>query len=77
CSSDLTKDTIPALLRPQEVVMPLEKLPSLIPKITMPTPAYAGVTVNNYFYGDIKTKADEEELFPMLEKFIKNQIRGS
>ena len=26
---------------------------------------------------DIKTKADEEELFPMLENFIKKQIRGS
>lgn len=71
-------DTIPIMARPRELIAPLEDLPRLIPKIVLPQPAYAGAggfTLN--IYGDIKTKADEEELFPMLENFYKKVIRGS
>ena len=60
---------------PNEAFLPLDKLPDLIPKITMPTPAYAGVTIN--FYGDLKTEADEETFFPKLTEFLKNQMRGA
>ncbi len=84
------EDSIPAMLRPREVVMPLEKLPDIIPKITTggndrQSPLdlegdqdnMGGVIFNYNHYGDIRTEQDKEELFTEMEDRVLNAMRGA
>ncbi|MBA7568555.1 hypothetical protein ES708_10284 [subsurface metagenome] len=75
-----TRDTIPALLKPKEVVMPLERLPSLLQHL--PQQVVGGgepreLNVYFYQYGNIETVADYDKLKEDMTKTITNAMRGS
>ncbi len=77
------QDTIgPAMLRPNEVIAPLEKLPDLIPKIVVPGLAEGATTgkgeINITFsnYGNIRTEQDKDALFQEMADMIIENVRG-
>ena len=72
------RDTIPALLKPKEVVLPLDRLPSLLKHLPQESVGESR-EINVYFYqnGNIETVADYQALKQDLTNTIKNATRGN